>query len=672
MHTVYGQKIWFGDVIQESVATQIQNQILDTEETIETFSGSKFKELIEENYAAGLPFIVAVCPSNLGNNRYWLNYYSCSFNDNLLVDNYAATRYPNDQSDPVECAGIIDPSNRCPLVGYVRYYILYPESDNKEFVCTDRDLVLHPDTSHRTALHQLLANSAQASTYADATDKAELIMAQLNLAKWYEKSKNMDKALEFYGKAVKQSTIDGATMTAVGETKKRLKKLFDQQVKLGNLYRKSSNLPEAVACYRRIIKWPVPYCDRKKIVTKVRFDLATLCQSRSELGNSKDFLQEIVRENKGTHDMLTALLVLANMHSEGGDWQAAQDLLQQVIDTKRNCCDRSAAYRLLVARAQLEQAKLYVQQNQIDSAIIELEEVLAHNCKDATLGSYQKEAYQLACDIKCEQVDKAYQLGLAYYQKGEYELAVKQCDVLINLRIDPMLEKIELVKIKSDILTSTLEINSERALLYRLRVANLKNSLTNESLALILHARLGVALYYIDDNSIETAEKYLGLAADLIGSNDLSIDPIDRSLFYKLQALIAEKEKDYHKAMGLYQQASEVFEQQNCMVNGHMLCKRIELKVRMGMLYFQRLDNAEEAKKCFLCAVCDKLSQEDINLSYQIEKESNRLSLLAVQMMKQLCFPEGSNLETELDRECRQVILQLVNKLGDKPEYIGC
>ena len=273
-----------------------------------------------------------------------------------------------------------------------------------------------------------------------APDK-EQADAYVNLGRAYEKSENLNKAIESYTEATKRDPQSPAGFlrlailysrrqdsvkaeAAFQEAEKLYQTMSNDEGRVEVLYQRGAllartgKLAEARAQLERVLEL-LKNVDNKYQIVRTQLQLSLVFRDDGNIDRAQELAAEAIRlaqtsniRNVATHGLIDVGLALLNR----GDFDEAGKYIKQAVDMARQEKARSGEARAILSLGRLNQ-----QLGHNDEAIPQLQEALTFY----KAGGYRKET-SIALTV----------LGRAYQEKGEEDTALKIFEEQLQLSRD--------------------------------------------------------------------------------------------------------------------------------------------------------------------------------------------------------------------------------------------
>ncbi len=275
----------------------------------------------------------------------------------------------------------------------------------------------------------------------DQAPENEKANAYVNLGRAYEKSENLNKAIESYAEATKRDAQSPAGFLRLAvlysrrQDSAKAEAAFDEAEKLyqtmsndegrvevlyqrGALLARTGKLPEARAQLERVLDI-LKHVDNKYQLVRTQLQLSLVFRDDGNIDRAQELAAEAIRiaqttniKNVATHGLLDVGLALLNR----GDFDEAGKYFNQALIVARDEKARSGEARAILSLGRLNQ-----QLGNNDEAISQLQEALDFYKP----GGYRKET-SIALTV----------LGRAYQEKGEEDTALKIFEEQLQLSRD--------------------------------------------------------------------------------------------------------------------------------------------------------------------------------------------------------------------------------------------
>ena len=275
----------------------------------------------------------------------------------------------------------------------------------------------------------------------DQAPAKEQADAYVNLGRAYEKSENVDKAIESYTEATRRDPqapagfLRLAVLYSRRQDSAKAEAAFQEAEKLyqtmsndegrvevlyqrGALLARTGKLPEARAQLERVLEI-LKNVDNKYQLVRTQLQLSLVFRDDGNIDRAQELAAEAIRiaqtsniNNVATHGLIDLGLALLNR----GDFDEAGKYIKQALDLARQEKARSAEARAILSLGRLNQ-----QLGHNDEAIAQLQEALNFYKP----GGYRKET-SIALTV----------LGRAYQEKGEEDTALKIFEEQLQLSRD--------------------------------------------------------------------------------------------------------------------------------------------------------------------------------------------------------------------------------------------
>jgi tetratricopeptide (TPR) repeat protein/tRNA A-37 threonylcarbamoyl transferase component Bud32 len=299
----------------------------------------------------------------------------------------------------------------------------------------DRSALAVPDAAYLEAVAAIVRRdfAAAVAYYQKILDQAppdESANAYVNVGRAYEKSENLDKAIECYTEATRRDPQSPAAFlrlavlysrrqdsTKAEATFKEAEKLYQTMsndegrvevlYQRGALLARSGRLTEARTQLERVLEI-LKNLDNKYQLVKTQLQLSLVYRDDGNIDRAQELAAEAIRiaqtsniKNVATNGLIDLGLALLNR----GEFDDAGKYFREALDIARREKARSAEVRAILSLGRLNQ-----QLGNNDEAISQLQEAL----KFYQPGGYRKET-SIALTV----------LGRAYQEKGDEETALK-------------------------------------------------------------------------------------------------------------------------------------------------------------------------------------------------------------------------------------------------------
>jgi serine/threonine protein kinase/Tfp pilus assembly protein PilF len=275
----------------------------------------------------------------------------------------------------------------------------------------------------------------------DQTPEKEKANAYVNLGRAYEKSENLNQAIDCYTEATRrdpQSPVgflrlavlysrrqDSANAEAAFQEAEKLYQAMSNDegrvevlYQRGALLARTGKLPEARAQLEQVLEI-LKNVDNKYQLVRTQLQLSLVFRDDGNIDRAQELAAEAIRlaqtsniKNVATHGLIDAGLALLNR----GDFDEARKYFSQALDMARQENARSSEARAILSLGRLNQ-----QVGNNDEAISQLQEALNFYKP----GGYRKET-SIALTV----------LGRAYQEKGEEDTALKIFEEQLQLSRD--------------------------------------------------------------------------------------------------------------------------------------------------------------------------------------------------------------------------------------------
>jgi tetratricopeptide (TPR) repeat protein len=265
--------------------------------------------------------------------------------------------------------------------------------------------------------------------------------AYVNLGRAYEKSENLNKAIESYTEATKRDPqapagfLRLAVLYSRRQDSAKAEAAFQEAEKLyqtmsndegrvevlyqrGALLARTGKLPEARAQLEQVLEI-LKNVDNKYQLVRTQLQLSLVFRDDGNIDRAQELAAEAIRlaqtsniKNVATHGLIDLGLALLNR----GDFDSSGKYIQQALDMAREEKSRSGEARAILSLGRLNQ-----QLGRNDEAIPQLQEALNFYKP----GGYRKET-SIALTV----------LGRAYQEKGEEDTALKMFEEQFQLSKD--------------------------------------------------------------------------------------------------------------------------------------------------------------------------------------------------------------------------------------------